>query len=48
MKLTPSAQAHVVSKFSSLFVMLSKLITGEALAGNPREGDQIWAGAELR
>ncbi len=43
MKPTLSTRARLVSICSLLFILLSLLVTGEALAGEPREGEQIWA-----
>ncbi len=43
MKPTLSTRARLVSICSLLFILLSMLVTGEALAGEPREGEQIWA-----
>lgn len=43
MKPTFSTRARLVSICSLLFILLSVLVTGEALAGEPREGEQIWA-----
>ena len=43
MKPTLSARALLASFFSLLFIILSTFVTGEALAGEPREGEQIWA-----